>query len=320
MKLCVIIPALDEEATISGVLEGIPGPIPGISEIEKIVVDDGSKDRTPELARQKGAKVITHVENRGVGAAFSTGLEAALQAGADIIVNMDGDGQFDPGTIPRLIEPILEGKAEFVTCTRFKDRELMPRMPLIKRWGNRWMTILINTFTAGGFTDVSCGFRAYSRDTALRLNLFGDFTYTQETFLDLARKRVKMVEVPLPVRGEREFGSSRVAGSISRYALRAGTIILLTLRDTKPLTFFGIIGLAGLLAGVAAGLFVLVHWLLTGMTSPYQSLVIVSALLMILGFLLVVLALVADMLGRQRQNQEELLYLMKKQAFDKDRK
>jgi len=314
LKLVIIIPALNEEATIGGVLDSIPEDMTGISSIEKIVVDDGSTDRTSEIVRESGGRVIRHPQNRGVGAAFSTGIQAALESGADIIVNMDGDGQFDPGTIPELIRPILSQEADFVTCTRFARPELLPQMPRIKRWGNQWMAMIVNTVTAHRFTDVSCGFRAYTRDTALRINLFGAFTYTQETFLDLARKGVRMVEVPLPVRGEREFGTSRVAGSITRYAVRAGSILLLTLRDTRPLVFFGLIGLMVLLLGVAAGGFLFIHWLQTGMTTPYQSLGTLSALLTILGFLLVVLALVADMLGRLRKNQEELLYLLKKQA------
>jgi len=320
MRLAVIIPALNEEATIAQVLDGIPDAIEGISQIEKMVIDDGSDDRTAETAAEHGARVISHSENRGVGAAFATGLHAALEQGADLIVNMDGDGQFDPKTIPRLIKPVIEGKADFVTCTRFAKRELVPRMPLVKKWGNRWMTMLINVATGGEFTDVSCGFRAYTRDCALRLNLFGDFTYTQETFLDLVRKKVRMAEVPLPVRGEREFGTSRVAGSISRYAMRAGSIILLSLRDAKPLAFFGSMGLFALFLGVAAGLFVFSHWLATGMTSPYQSLLLVSALLTILGVLLIVLALVADMLGRIRMNQEHILYLQKRQLYRSDDK
>jgi len=317
LKLVVIIPALNEEKTIAAALDGVPASIAGIDAIAKIVVDDGSSDRTADTAAKHGAAVVRHTENRGVGAAFSTGIKAALEAQADIIVNMDGDGQFDPADISELIRPIIEGRADFATCTRFARPELVPDMPVIKKWGNRWMCMIINAVTGGKFTDVSCGFRAYARETVLRLNLFGDFTYTQETFLDLAQKRARMAEVPLKVRGEREFGKSRVAGSLSRYAIRAGSIILLSLRDTKPLIFFGLIGLTALAAGVAAGLFVFAHWLDTGMTTPYQSLVTVSALGVILGFLLIVLALVADMLGRQRKNQEEILYLLKKQVHDR---
>ncbi|MFO8056732.1 MAG: glycosyltransferase family 2 protein [bacterium] len=317
MKLVILIPALNEQATIGEVLDGIPSEIPEIDELEKIVIDDGSTDRTAELAREKGASVISHPENRGVGAAFNTGIHQAITAGADVIVNMDGDGQFDPSTIPELIMPIVEDRADFVTCTRFKKPELVPKMPAVKRWGNAWMSRIISTVTGKKFTDVSCGFRAYTRDTVLRLNLFGDFTYTQESFLDLARKNVRMTEVPLPVRGEREFGQSRVASSISRYALRAGSIILLALRDTRPLMFFGLIGLAITALGAGSGGALFIRWLIIGKTSPFQSVVTLSAVLLIIGGLLIVLALVADMLGRIRKNQDHLLYLQKKQIYDR---
>ena len=315
MKLIVIIPALNEEATIAKVLDGVHSKIDGIDEIEKIVVDDGSSDDTAKIASEKGARVISHPKNRGVGAAFATGIKAALQDGADIIVNMDGDGQFNPSDIPELIQPVLTGKAGFVTCSRFGKKEFSPNMPLIKYWGNQWMVKIINTVTSKKFTDVSCGFRAYTRETAMRLNLFGQFTYTQETFLDLAQKNIVMTEVPLKVRGEREFGKSRVASSISRYAMRAGSIILLAVRDSRPLVFFGSIGLMVLVLGAITGGFVFVHWLMTSMTSPYQALITVSTLFIILGLLLIVLAFLADMLGRMRQNQEEILYLLRVKVY-----
>ncbi len=317
MKLLVIIPALNEEASIQSVIGAIPKSFPGVDAIETIVIDDGSTDRTAELAEEAGAQVVRHGRNRGVGAAFSTGLHAALAAGADIVVNMDGDGQFDPGTIPELVRPVLEDRADFVTCTRFAKRELVPEMPWIKRSGNRIVAGIINLLTGHEFTDVSCGFRAYSRETALKLNLFGDFTYTQETFLDLVQKRVRIAEVPLPVRGEREFGESRVASSVTRYAARAGSIILLALRDTRPLIFFGLMGLIVIFLGLTAGGFVLGHWIATGQTTPYQSVIILSAVLLILGFLLVVLALIADMLGRIRRNQDHILYLLRKRLWDR---
>jgi hypothetical protein len=190
-------------------------------------------------------------------------------------------------------------------------------MPAIKRWGNQWMVMIINTLTRNNFTDVSCGFRAYTRETALRLNLFGEFTYTQETFLDLAQKRIRMAEVSLPVRGEREFGKSRVASSISRYAFRAGGIILLALRDSKPLVFFGWIGASIMALGMAAGLFVFVHWLIYLKTTPYTSLLWLGTLLTMVGVLSIVLALVADMLGRLKKNQDEVLYLLKKQSSER---
>jgi len=313
MKLVVIIPALNEEATIGQVIQGIPRQqLEGIREVEVVVVDDGSTDGTAEVARQAGAFVVRHPFNRGVGAAFSTGIRTALQRGADLIVNIDGDGQFNPADIPALLEPILCGRADMTTCTRFGRKELEPDMPWIKKWGNRVMCRIINTICWGAnFTDVSCGFRAYTREAALRLNLFGSFTYTQETFIDLVSKGMTIVEVPLKVRGVREHGESRVASNLWRYALQSGSIILRAARDVRPLAFFGLIGTGLAILGAICGLIVFGVWLKTGATSPVKSLLIGSGTFLMLGFLLMVFALLADMLGRQRRVLEEILFMLK---------
>ncbi|MCH8054443.1 MAG: glycosyltransferase family 2 protein [Planctomycetes bacterium] len=243
--MTIIIPALNEEATIADVVQRVPREIEGIAGIEIVVIDDGSTDRTAELARQVGAEVVSHAVNRGVGAAFATGVRTALEHKAEIVVNMDGDGQFDPADLPKLLEPILFAGADFVSCTRFANPEFMPEMPPIKKWGNAVMTRLINRLAWGSnFTDVSCGFRAYTRDTLLRLNLMADYTYTQETFLNLAAQRINMAEVPLQILGTRPHGKSRVAGSITKYVLHTVPIIFRTLRDLRPLLFFGGIALA----------------------------------------------------------------------------
>lgn len=314
-KLVIIIPALNEERTIAAVVHGIPSKIQGISELEVIVIDDGSTDKTSTLARTSGARVIRHKHNLGLGAAFRTGLDEALRRGADIIVNMDSDGQFNPQDIPALITLIQNGMADFVTATRFAKPEYLPDMPYLKLLGNRWMTRIINFLTAQNFTDVSCGFRAYSRETALRLTLFGHFTYTQETFIDLAFKNVSMAEVPLRVRGEREHGRSRVASSLIRYGIKSATIIFRAARDYQPLYFFGLPGGATFLLGILSGLFLLVHYVNTGQTYPYRSLVQISGILIIVGFLLLFISLLADMQHRNRVLIDEGLYFARKRAF-----
>jgi len=307
MKLVVIMPALNEQATIADVIGRIPRRIDGVDEVAVIVVDDGSTDGTVEAARGAGAAVVSHRYNRGVGAAFRTGIAAALDARADLIVNMDADGQFDPADIPQLIAPILAGQADMTTCSRFARKELVPQMPAVKKWGNRMMCRLINRICWNAkFTDVSCGFRAYSRRAASQLTLFGDFTYTQETFIDLVGKGVHIVEVPLKVRGVRQVGTSRVASNLWYYAKNSAVIILRAARDLRPLAFFGSIGVLLLILGVLCGLTVFGWWLATGHTSPIRSVLLGSAAFLILGFLLIMLALIADMLGRQRKLIEGL--------------
>lgn len=314
-KLVIIIPALNEEKTISAVIRAIPKTISGISAVDTIVVDDGSHDRTATLASEAGAVVVSHATNLGVGAAFHSGIEAALSAGADIIVNMDADGQFNPADIPALLEPILSGRAQFVTATRFAKAEFVPTMPGIKLWGNRMMTRLINFVTGRTFTDVSCGFRAYTREAALRLTLFGHFTYTQESLIDLAFKKVPMAEVPLKIRGVREHGQSRVASNLWRYALKSATIIFRAARDYQPFQFFGIPGVGIFALGVAGGIFLLGHYLQTGQTAPFRSLVIVSGIFLILGIIMLALSLLADMLHRNRMLIEQQLYLARKSTY-----
>jgi len=316
MKLAIIIFALNEEESVGGVLGRIPVVIEGIDETDVIVVDDGSTDGTRALALARGAHVVSHAKNRGLGAAFATGIDAALRAGADIVVSLDGDGQHPPEAIPLLIAPLLAGEADFATATRFSDPALLPRMPVLNRLGN-WLVARITGLACGRpFTDASCGFRAYSRDAALRINIFGGHTYTQESLLDLARKGVAMTEVPVAIRGVREHGRSRVAHSLVHYGLRALTILVRAVRDRLPFPFFGAIGAVLAFIGAAAEMTVLTNFALTGKTSPYHSFTTLGAIFLILGAVSFLVALLADMLSRMRETQETLLYLEKRRYYD----
>ena len=335
MKLVVTIPAQNEEKTIAQVVTGVPRNIPGISEVEVIVLNDGSTDRTGEIAQRAGALVLNIIGRPGLGYIFRTGVERAMRRGADIIVNIDGDMQFNPGDIPQLVQPLLEDRADFVTCTRFKDPALKPIMPSVKYWGNKVVTRIINWVCGGTeFTDVSCGFRAISREAAYRMTLFGRFTYTQECFIDLFSKGMRIAEVPLKVRGVREHGKSRIASSIMKYATNSLPIIIRAMRDIQPLKFFGGISALLLIMGVITGGFVSIWyaipdhvkntlpngkvvWEVRHVTSPFTSLITVSGVFFTLAFLLFALALLADMMGRHRRINEELLYLARRRIYSK---
>jgi len=315
--LVVLIPAFNEERTVGAVVRAVPRKMHGVGSVRVIVVDDGSTDRTAEKAGKGGADaVVSHGANRGLGRAFKTGIEAALSMGADLIVNMDADGQFNPGDIPKIIQPILDGKADVVTCSRFKDKSLEPKMPWVKKFGNRFFTSTINFFTKSNFTDTQCGFRAYTREAALRLNLFARFTYTQEALIDLVHKGMRIEEVACRVAGQRK-GKSKVVAHWYTYGAKAMVIVIRALRDYKPLQFFGTIGLLLFLAGGLSALFLWVRLLLQHRIDPFMWVVYADAVLIVLGFLLMVLALLADMLDRQRKLQEEILYRMKKSEFGK---
>lgn len=314
-KLVIIIPALNEAKTIGSVIAAIPRAIPGISSIKTLVVNDGSTDNTEQIAKEAGAMVVSHHTPQGVGAAFHTALRHALKMGADVIVNVDADGQFNPVDIPTLIKPILHNTAGFVTASRFTGKTPDLDMPAAKKWGNKWVTRMVNFITGKQFTDVSCGFRAYSRETALRLTLFGKFTYTQETLIDAVFKDIEITEVPLTVRGQREHGQSRVASNLWRYAAKSASIMLRTARDWRPFYFFGVPGAILALLGAGAGAFLLVHFILTGHTAPYRSLVTVSGIALIIGFLLLFISMLADMQQRNRLVLEKILYLTRKDAY-----
>jgi glycosyltransferase involved in cell wall biosynthesis len=326
MKLVVTIPAQNEEKTIAQVVKGVPRDIPGITETEIIVMDDGSTDATARLAREAGAIVVAVHGRPGLGKVFKTGMDRAMRRGADIICNIDGDGQFNPADLEKLVTPLLHDEADFVTCSRFKDPSLWPTMPAVKFWGNRVVTKMINWVCGGtSFSDVSCGFRAFSREAAYRLTLFGRYTYTQECFIDLFSKGMRIIEVPLAVRGVREHGKSRVAGSVIKYATNSLPIIVRAMRDIQPLKFFGGIALAMFIPAILLGLFV-AGWYTytyftypTPRTAPYTSIITISGILMTLSVVMGVLALLADMMGRHRKISEELLYLARKKLYQNRR-
>ncbi|MDO8538467.1 MAG: glycosyltransferase family 2 protein [archaeon] len=315
-KLVVFIPSYNEEKTIGNVIRSIPKRIEGISLMEILVVDDGSKDRTAEEAEKAGAIVVRHPRNMKLGQAFRTGIEAALKMKADIIVNMDGDGQFDSKDISKIIKPILENKADMVTCSRFLDKALEPEMPGIKKFGNNVFTKVVSYLTKQKFTDTQCGFRAYSKEAALRLTLFGVLTYTQEALLDLLKKGFRVQEVACKVEGERQHGKSKVVKSWYAYGMRVVVIIVRTIRDWEPMKFFGLPAFISALLGLIILFFVFIHWLLNSQTSPYTSLISIAGVLLLIGFALATIALIADMLDRQRKLQEEILLRLKRRDIE----
>jgi len=308
LRLLVSLPALNEEATVAAVIRGVPREILGVGSIEVLVIDDGSSDHTSERAVEAGAKVIRHSVPRGVGAAFHSALSYGIDSGADLIVSIDADGQFDPADIPALIAPVLDGRADFTTASRFKDPALVPEMPWVKRWGNRMMSRLISRLAGERFYDVSCGMRCYGRRAALQLHLLARFTYTQEVLLNLSFKQLRIVEVPLRVRGEREHGESRVAASLWLYGLRTAQIIFRSYRDYRPLRFFGGIALALLLPASGLSVFLLVHYAVTGGFSPHKWAGFAAIALAALALLMLQTGIIGDMLNRHRVYLEELLF------------
>jgi glycosyltransferase involved in cell wall biosynthesis len=316
--LLVVVPCLNEENTVAWVVENIPRDIAGIGKVEVLVFDDGSNDATAERARAAGAEVVSHRTNQGLGATFRDAVGIALSKGADVIVHIDGDGQFDPADIPLLVEPVVRNEAHMVTASRFLDPDLIPRMPAVKLWGNRGVAWIVWLLSGERFRDVSCGFRAFSRETLLRMNLFGSFTYTQESFLDLLFKDLTILEIPVKVRGIREFGSSRMASSIPRYAVRSLKIMMRAFISYRPFRLFFSLASVFLVIGFGFLGFLGLHYLDVGAFSPHIWAGFVGGSFCFLGFSTFVIGLIGDMLVRIRMNQENILYHLKRSRLDGD--
>lgn len=308
MKVVVYLPALNEAETIGAVLDGIPTRLPGIDSIRTIVIDDGSSDGTAVIAQRHGASVVQHRRNLGTGKTFVSGVSAALRAGADIIVSMDADGQFRGEDVARLIAPIREGRADVALCSRFLDGNLVGAMNWRKKAGNSLLTGAVSWIAGKRFTDVSCGFRAMSREAALRVDIHSDYEYIHESLLNWSRVGLTIEEVALPVLAERPVGESRIMRSVLRYGMRSGPVLIRATRDYSPMKFFGLLAMAALVPGLLAGMFVTAHWLRTSETAPYTSLITISVGGVLLGLLLGVVALLADLIARLRFQLEEMLY------------
>jgi glycosyltransferase involved in cell wall biosynthesis len=309
MKLIITIPAYNEEVSIGAVIHEIPKQIIGIDEIQILVIDDGSNDATATVASTSGAhKVVSHKCNLGLAKTFRDGLNEALEMGADIIVNTDADFQYNGTEIPKLIVPILEGKADIVLGDRQIAR--LDHMPQGNLWGNKLATQVIRWATRLPIRDSQTGFRAFSREAALRMNLTGDYTYTQETIIQAANKNLIIEQIPVEFR--RREGKSRLISSIFRYARSAGVTIFRSFGAYHPFVIFAGIGVVCILFGLVIGFKVIIHFLLTGMVTPYLPSALLTTVLIIVGCLAILFGLLADMIRTQRMLSEEILYRLKK--------
>ncbi|MFH0970342.1 MAG: glycosyltransferase family 2 protein [Candidatus Diapherotrites archaeon] len=308
MKLVVMIPAYNEAETIGQVIDEIPSKIKGIAQIQVLVIDDGCTDRTAEIAKSKGAIVLSHPTNKGLARTFQDGLNhAVIEMGANIIVNTDADMQYNQKQIPLLVQPILDGKADMVLGSRFKG--WIEDMPIQKKWGNRLATKAVSLVSGLSISDGQTGFRAFSREAALRLNVLSAFTYTQETILQAAHYKLRILEIPVDFR--KRDGDSRLFSSVWRYARRSILTLVIGYLNYKPLRIFVSIGGTIFLLGFLFGLFVLRHFLLTGLVSPHLPSAILSIGLILVGALIIILGLIAEMIKQNRLLQEEILYLQK---------
>lgn len=307
-RAIIYLPAFNEAENIEAVINSLPRKITGINEIEILVVDDGSTDDTAAIAQRENAQVISHHKNRGLGIAFQNAVNFAVDHNADLLVSIDADGQFNPTDIPKLIEPVISGKHHMVTANRFESGKPQ-NMPRVKYWGNRQVSRIVSLISKVQLSDVSCGFRAYSKEALYHLNLFGAFSYTHEAILNLVFKGLTIAEHPIEVKYFPER-KSRVASNLLRYAVNTSKIIFRSMLDYRPLFLFGNLGLACLLVAFLLVGYLMGFYLITGAFTPYKALGFIGLGFGIFGLLILFIGLVADMLNRIRLNQDRILYKM----------
>ncbi|MBU4557195.1 MAG: glycosyltransferase family 2 protein, partial [Actinobacteria bacterium] len=284
MKLIIQIPCYNESETLAVALAELPRTIPGIDVVEWLVIDDGSVDSTSDVARANGVDhVVRHPENRGLAAAFRTGVDACLEHGADIIVNTDADNQYCADDIPALVAPIVAGSAEIVVGARpISDiKHFSPIKKMLQKLGSWAVRVASRT----DIPDAPSGFRALSRDAAMRLNVFNDYTYTIETIIQAGQKNMAIISVP--VRVNADLRPSRLVKSIPSYVNRSLVTILRIFMTYKPMRFFMFPGLISFGFGVVVGIRYLYLYAIEGGQGHVQSLIL-TAILLLAGFQLAI--------------------------------
>jgi glycosyltransferase involved in cell wall biosynthesis len=297
MKLIVQIPCLNEEETIPQTIADIPREIEGIDAVEVLVIDDGSSDATVEAARAAGADhVISFAQNRGLAAAWSAGIDAALRLGADVIVNTDADNQYAGSSIPDLVRPIVAGDADMVVGARPIDQ--IEEFSWMKKRLQRLGSWVVRKVSSTHISDATSGFRAYSRDAAIRLAVVSNFTYTHETLIQAGRTGLAVAEVPIGTNPKTR--ESRLFRSIPEYIRRSVGTILRIYALYEPLALFNLVAGILLAIGILLGIRYAYFMAIGEGTGHVQS-VIVAALLLMLAAQAFALGLLADLIAANRK-------------------
>jgi glycosyltransferase involved in cell wall biosynthesis len=312
VKLIITIPAFNEAENIADVIAEVPRSILGISQVEVLVVDDGSTDGTVARALAAGADhVVSHGRNRGLAAAFTTALREAVGRGADIIVNTDADNHYDQSRIPDLIQPLLRREADIAVGSRLLG-EL--RMPVANKYGNRIANFLVQRFLSLPDVDISTGFRAYTREAALRLNVFSTHTYTHETLLNAIDQRLTIANVPLAARHVAR--PSRLIRSIPSHIWKAGLVIIRAFTLYRPLQVWSALGLSCAVLGVmpfARYLYLLAQ----GESQGHVQSLVAGTVLLFLGAQMFITGLLASAIAWNRSLLEDILFRWKDQEAGK---
>ena len=313
MKLAIQIPCYNEEATLAATLADLPRSVPGFETVEVVLVDDGSTDRSVEVARANGIdEVVALPGHQGLATAFVAGLEASLRRGADVIVHTDADNQYRGADVTRLVEPILEGQADMVVGERpIGEMAFSATKKLLQRLGSG----VVRRLSGTRVPDATSGFRAYTRDAALQINVFSSFSYTLETLIQLGLRRARIVSVPIRVNlVERP---SRLFRSVPEFLTRQGLTIFRIYAIYRPFELFAWPGIVSLLIGIALGLRFVVFYVGGQGQGHVQSLILAS-LLVSLGGLLLLAAMLASLTAANRALLEDVRVRLRRQELRLD--
>lgn len=312
MKLIIQIPCLNEAETLEIALNDLPRQIDGIDEIEYLIINDGSRDNTVEVAKNWGVHyVVSFPQNKGLARGFMAGLDAALRNGADIIVNTDADNQYCGRDIEKLIRPILNGEAEVVIGERPIDttEHFSPLKKKLQHLGS----YVVRKASKTDIPDAPSGFRAFSRDAAMHMNVVNEYTYTLETIVQAGRNRMAITSVPIQTNPE--LRSSRLFKSMFGYVKRSMLTILRAFMMYKPMLCFTVVGAIPFLIGLGIGIRFLVLYFTVGGAGHVQSLIL-ACTLMIIGFMTFIIGLQADIIAANRKILEDVQYHLRRMEYD----
>lgn len=304
MKLIIQIPCYNEADTLAFTLADLPREVPGFSEVEWLVIDDGSLDETASIAREKGVDhIVSHPHNMGLARAFMTGLDACVALGADVIINTDADNQYCAADIPKLTRAVVDGSADIVIGERPIQaiEHFSPMKKRLQKLGS-WV---VRRASQTDIPDAPSGFRAISRDAAQRLVVFSDYTYTLETIIQAGQKNMAVRSVP--VRVNEDLRPSRLVKSIPAYVQRSLFTIIRIFVIYQPFRFFGLLGTLLLAGGFALGLRFL-YFLVSGDGGGHIQSVVLAAVLLLMGFQTILVAFLADLLSANRKLLEDIRY------------